>query len=151
MKRKGTAIAASKPQTGVRPEHGMHEGVLYVDESQIRSRHDIDKLRGLTPTSIVVRPAAEPLIKELSDYLYNDVLAPMDVSPPPKASNAGAVSGPTKDDGAQAASGNDERQGFIDAAAVAMHARGVPLVAVWRKATELWESRVEWLKHQNGG
>lgn len=41
-----------------------------------------------------------------------------------------------------------ERQAFIDQAAIALHARGVPLVSVFRKATELWDARTEWLKAQ---
>lgn len=38
------------------------------------------------------------------------------------------------------------RQAFIDQAAIALHARGVPLVNVFRKAAELWDARVAWLK-----
>lgn len=37
------------------------------------------------------------------------------------------------------------RQSFIDHAAIALHAPAVPLVAVFRKADELWEARVEWM------
>jgi hypothetical protein len=42
----------------------------------------------------------------------------------------------------------ETRQLFIDHAAIALHARGVPLVSVFRKATELWDARVDWLKRE---
>lgn len=54
----------------------MVGNVLNVDESKIRSKSDIDKMRGLTPERIIVKPC-HSLTAELRDYLV-EVLQPMD-------------------------------------------------------------------------
>jgi hypothetical protein len=38
------------------------------------------------------------------------------------------------------------KQAFLDAAAIALHAKGVPLISVYTKAEALWEARELFLK-----
>lgn len=42
----------------------------------------------------------------------------------------------------------EEKQTFLDFAAIALHAQGVPLIKVWNSARNLWDSRVKDLDKQ---
>ncbi len=42
----------------------------------------------------------------------------------------------------------EEKQTFLDFTAIALHARGVPLIKVWNSARNLWDSRVKDLDKQ---
>lgn len=52
------------------------ETVLYIDESAIHTRADVDKLRGHAPT-LIVRKLSASLDHKVRTYMLRDVLAPM--------------------------------------------------------------------------